>query len=705
MQSNFFRAPSIPKLGTRRVSSSIFGGGRRSSTPKLNVRNFSFGGEEDFYKSAKNIESALKEIAGVVNKSTVKIDTLESKVNNFDSILSSNIGIDDNNITKTLVETNKILVEIQKQLSADFALRIADEKEAIKRAKAAESKRKFAAKEKSVEGIKKFGSFAENIVDRVTAPIKSVFDRIKEFFGLILTGIVTNAVFTWLGDPENRKKLNTIFDWVGKIFVGLLLGVITAKFIKWGNRLFKLVRFFWRLPGRLLNVVKGLSKLPGKILRALGLKPRGPSVGQELGKGLEAATSALTPAQEEAKRKLAQEVADRGLKSKGAIIGGKYISVTAEESAKLLKKPNLLQKGMQAVNGFFRGLTGKIAEPVVNLVLPKLPAPAKKKVASIIASKGVKRFLPFVNTVFASIEAINRLMEGDIEGALLSAASAIPVAGWLALILDIWRSAAPDHYQKNVRFGLSSEEIDQAIVEGFNNIGSGRKSLSFTAMSAGAAGGFSRGGTIKASNGMTVPGRGSKNVDSVNALLAPGEEVIRATSAMMYRPLLKDINDNAGRLWDSFSRAIGKLASVSEYQKEVSKEYSKVIKDFDEYLKQEINKKKTKTPSGGGGTRRPKISTEKVKQQPQINTKVSFSSQQTNVRISSSPKITNVNMTPPPSSGGGMTFLPMVLPTQKSKPPQIPTPQNTATDVPFITSVNMSNPYMQLTPEMYGIFV
>ena len=331
-------------------------------------------------------------------------------------------------------------------------------------------------------------------------------------------------------------------------------------------------------------------------------------------------------------------------------------------------------------------MTGKIAEPVVNLVLPKLPAPAKKKVASTIASKGIKRFLPFVNTAFASIEAINRLMNGDIEGALISAATAIPIAGWLALVLDIWRSAAPDHYQKNVRFGLSTEEINQAIGEGFNSFGS--------AMS---VGGFSLGGT--------VPGRGSKNVDSVNAMLAPGEEVIRTTSAMMFRPLLKDINDNAGRLWDSFSRAIGKLASVSEYQKEVSKEYSKVIKDFDEYLKQEINKKKTKTPSGGGGTRRPKISTEKVKQQPQINTKVSFSSQQTNVRISSSPKITNVNMTPPSSSSGGMTFLPMVLPTQKSKPPQIPTPQTTATDVPFITSVNMSNPYMQLTPEMYGIFV
>jgi hypothetical protein len=40
---------------------------------------------------------------------------------------------------------------------------------------------------------------------------------------LILTGIVTNAAFTWLGDEKNREKLTTIFDWVGKIFVGLLL--------------------------------------------------------------------------------------------------------------------------------------------------------------------------------------------------------------------------------------------------------------------------------------------------------------------------------------------------------------------------------------------------------------------------------------------------------------------------------------------------
>jgi hypothetical protein len=671
MQSNFFRAPSLPKLGTRRVSSSIFGGGRRSSTPKLNVKNFSFGGEEDFSKTVKNIESTIKKVAEVVNKSTVKINTLESKVNDFDSVLSNNIGIDENNITKTLVETNKILVEIQKQLAYDFAMRIVDEKEAIKRAKTAESKRKFAAKEKSVEGIKKFGSFAENIVDRVTAPIKSVFDRIKEFFGLILTGIVTNAVFTWLGNKENRDKLSTIFDWVGKIFVGLLLSVITFKFIKWGNRLFKLVRFFWRLPGKIKALFDGLRGIIRRIGERLGLKPKSDP------------TSRTSPGR---RRTTTPRSRPRPM---GAAPRPSPPSPLLGPSGTPIRSADPLSPYRGA--GASRGRAPYVP--------PKIQVPKKQFRPFNFKGGNIARG-GLIALAFFALDLFMPQTQDGISKLYESVGIGIRKMSDQELLDEYKKSTESSEKIKNSPFG---DLIDYKFSGGPTNTKNillreiKRRGLEPPQ--------YSKGGTIKASNGMTVPGRGSKNVDSVNAMLAPGEEVIRTTSAMMFRPLLKDINDNAGRLWDSFSRAIGKLASVSEYQKEVSKEYSKVIKDFDEYLKQEINKKKTKTPSGGGGTRRPKISTEKVKQQPQINTKVSFSSQQTNVRISSSPKITNVNMTPPPSSGGGMTFLPMVLPTQKSKPPQIPTPQNTATDVPFITSANMSNPYMQLTPEMYGIFV
>ena len=191
---------------------------------------------------------------------------------------------------------------------------------------------------------------------------------------------------------------------------------------------------------------------------------------------------------------------------------------------------------------------------------------------------------------------------------------------------------------------------------------------------------FNRGGTVPgsaiyASNGMTVPGRGSGIVDSVRAMLAPGEEVIRTASAMLFRPLLKDINDNAGRLWTAFSMGINKLLMVSKYQDDVNKEFSKVIEDQDRY--QRNLKTKRLSEATGGGSRSPARFTPKT------------------------PKVTNVNVVP--QSGGGMTFLPMVLPTQKSKPPQIPQMQSPATEAPNISSVNPGNPFMMLTPELYGI--
>ena len=229
-----YRAPSIPKLSTRNISSSVLRASSAVSstvsTPKLRTSRFSFFRP----KPQQNLEEKLE---------VLKSEKVLEKNQNRDAA-----------IYKALAETNQILVEIQKQLSLDFAMRIAQEKETIKKVKAAESKRKFAAKEKSVEGVQKFGAAANNVVGKVVAPIKSVFDKIKEFFGLILTGNITNAAFTWLADDKNREKLTTIFDWVGKIFVGLLIGVIVGKTIKWINRIFKVIRFFWRLPERILNL-------------------------------------------------------------------------------------------------------------------------------------------------------------------------------------------------------------------------------------------------------------------------------------------------------------------------------------------------------------------------------------------------------------------------------------------------------------------
>jgi hypothetical protein len=155
--------------------------------------------------------------------------------------------------------------------------------------------------------------------------------------------------------------------------------------------------------------------------------------------------------------------------------------------------------------------------------------------------------------------------------------------------------------------------------------------------------------------GGTVPGKGSGFVDSVRAMLAPGEEVIKTTSSMLFRPLLKDINDNAGRLWTLFSQAVLKLIRVSDRQKEVSEQFSKVIKDFDRFVQNEIDKQMMSGRPLKDFFNTPPIVAGAPRLQTQ-STKASFS------RISMPPRSVSSS---PQSSGGGINFIPMNLPAYK----------------------------------------
>ena len=167
-------------------------------------------------------------------------------------------------------------------------------------------------------------------------------------------------------------------------------------------------------------------------------------------------------------------------------------------------------------------------------------------------------------------------------------------------------------------------------------------------------------------------------------MLAPGEEVIRTSSASMFRPLLKDINDNAGRLWSNFSLAVNKLGSVTEYQEDVSDEFYKTIQELDKNLKDEILRRKVSYSMGVGGFGMRSMPKSQVKP---------------------SPKRTNIPMKSKRS--GGMAFMPFTLPTQKSAPPQMPQIKSgQETESPQVSSVNTLDPYVMTTAEKYyGIFV
>ena len=557
--SPIYRAPSITKLSKKNISSSVFRGASLvSAAPKLQKSSFSF------VKSQPNIN----------------VESLGSQ----------------ESITNTLSETNRILVEIQKQLSLDFATRIAEEKVLVKKIKAAESKKRFAAKEAAVESVKKIGSTLNNTFDKVIAPAKSIFSKMVEFFQLILTGIALNAAFKWLQDPLNRQKLDSVFQFIGDHWKEIL-----AVFI--GVKIFGVLYKLYRAAKFLKGIIDWILK-----------KPKPPGGGEDCG------------------------CDDK----KGPKGGGPY-----DPCAPVLNC-------IKDING---PTAEALAERIANT----------SRFKPLFGLLGVTSLKQKSKPRFTETEFDKKIREGD---------KPTPIDQYdpanIIMSLRLFGGRGAAGAGTGAELGGSSAAL--------NNIIKFSRSKTLVPRS--------RGGTIpKFSSGGSVPGRGSGMIDSVKAMLAPGEEVIRTASANLFRPVLKDINENAGRLWVLFSQAVTKLISVTDYQTEVSKQFQKTIETFDKYLKDEILKKKLskKGPGGGGGGPIPMSARSKS--------------------VSATPKIYNYNLISQGDSSGGMTFLPMNLPPIRSKPPEIPTPSNQATDVPIISPVNMANPYMHLTPELYGIFV
>jgi len=609
--SQLLRAPSLtsrPKLTKTNVSSSVFRGAKSSV------------GSSSTIKLPKGMGySSIG--AATVDPRFLKKETLP--------------------IDQTLAETNNILIEIQRQLAFDYETRIAEEKNAIKSIKAAESKRKFAAKERGVETVRKIGGAIGGTVSKIAAPIKGIFDRIKEFFGLILTSIVFSSAFEWLKDKGNQEKLINIFKFIGSAIPYLLGGILGLKLIKWGTRLFRVGRFLFKLPGRILRIFGGRAASRGAGAAGETVARRGGlfrnAAGQRRGLTIGRATQS--------------RVVPGRFNAAGGAVRQNVDVITRQKSLFNKTIQGLEVRGAQFGRNFLKVLGGGPGKKTLVKSLLKFARPVLKRIPIVGA------LIDFALSV-ALGENPGRAAFGAIGAALLGTIGTFlggPIgtfigglAGDLAgrQLYDLFfnKSSSKDVAKQQQESAVRTGKIDK------NNLG------------------FNRGGT--------VPGRGSRNVDSVNAMLAPGEEVIRTASAMLFRPLLKDINDNAGRLWTAFTMGINKLLIVSKQQESVNKEFAKVIDDQERYQR---DLKTKRLIAGGGGTR-------------------------SSARFApKAPKVTNISMMP--SSGGGMIFQPMVLPTQRSKPPQIPEMKGPATEAPNIPSGNPANPYMMLTPELYGIMV
>lgn len=536
--NKIYKAPSLPKLSKRNISSSVLRGASVvSAAPKLGTSRFSF------LKSTASVE-----------------------------------GLKQNSVSDALTETNRILVEIQNQLATDFAFRIAEEKEQTKKIRAAESKKRFLTKEGAIEKIKSIGSGLKNQVDKILAPTKSIFQKIIDFFKIILTGIVLNTAFKWLENPENQKKLGQFFGFLAEHWKWVLATLGTVI---------------------LVDVI-------GKLVIAA--------------QGIMAAFALLT--------------SPAGLTILAAIAAFGAGSYVEKEQAKVDEK--LLKRRIEESRAKGKPLTSKQIEK--------------------------ERLLNLQNRTSISQDNTDAATQG------------------LSIFI-----------QKLFNRGLSKGGLVQ---------------------------GFSTGGT--------VGGKGSGNVDTVPAMLAPGEYVVRTAATRIFKPFLSDINENAGRLFDQFKQAIIGLTSVVATQKETSAAFNKVLEDFNKFLDSEIRKRNMGATGGGIGggninirTSTPsKSGTDVMSPSSGSNVNVSNISINNNISPGSSmmgnagvirprttPRQEKVYNTISTKPSPRTNIIPINLPPIKSKPPEISTPTRTATDVPNISSVNIANPYMQLTPELYGIFV
>ena len=527
--NKIYKAPSLPKLSKRNISSSVLRGASVvSAAPKLGKSRFSF----------------LNSSAGVE-------------------------GLKQTSVGDTLAETNRILVEIQNQLATDFAFRIAEEKEQSKKIRAAESKKRFLTKEGAIEKIKSIGSGLKNQVDKILAPTKSIFQKIIDFFKIILTGIVLNTAFKWLENPENQKKLGQFFGFLADHWKWVLATLGTVILVD--------------VIAKLVIAAQGIMTAFALLTSPVGL----------------------------------------------TILGAVAVAVAADYASK------------------------KQAEVDKNLLNRRITESALK--GKPLTSKQIENE--------RSLDLQSRSSLGSLAGSQDNTDTAVQ--------------------------GLSIY-----IQKLFNR-------------------GFSTGGT--------VGGKGSGNVDTVPAMLAPGEFVTRASATRSFKPFLSDINENAGRLFDQFKQAIIGLTSVVAVQKETSAAFNKVLEDFNNFLDKEARKKNMNI-GGGYGRRKPEsskimmngsnmtsnmtsnVSNINVSLNPQINSGPTAFGQAGVIKKSQGLKektYRTISTKPAPKS----SFVPINLPPIKSKPPEISTPTRTATDVPNISSVNFANPYMELTPEIYGIFV
>jgi hypothetical protein len=567
---------------------------------------------------------------------------------------------------EALVETNRILVEIQKQLSLDFANRIVEKRQELRGYKQRVSRERASKKEQAIESIGKFGSNIVKAFDKVAAPAKGIFQRILDFFSIIVTGLVVNNAFNWISKKENREKLAKFFGFLANHWKELLVVFGTYKLLRLVLKIRKILDLFKRRPPRPPG---GGGRGGGGPSGGGG--PTGGGCGPVFSciAGIGGATAELLAQQLKKTRTFRPLFAPPVVRPPTITPPTPTGQPTQQPTQKPQGKP-WWQSGLDIVD-----IAADIATivAIIALLIPALPGDepvAIPLIGRLAAKYGIKTGIGRGVTAAAK-NPISKKSVGTTSGQFTNTTR---------IQLTKIAKNNPDDL---IQYLNSSDKTARDIARQLWQKSGRELPQGFVLKSTGGTiPGFSLGGTV----GGTGPG----NVDSVPVKLSPGEEVIRTSAANLFRPLLKDINNNAGRMWLSFSAAVKQLVSSNETMRYSLNELSNNLQLFKQQLDQFVNKEKDKKLKGGqgGGTFIPK--------------EVSPNQAVTNIVMPRSVSRSDLKAT---RRAPAKMIVPINLPEETIVGNMPAIDGGVATEEPYRDSINMSNPWRKISTEMYGIFV
>lgn len=178
-------------------------------------------------------------------------------------VKDDNATVKKSNIVKS---SNNVLVRIDKSLESIFQTLTSLNKLQEKKFQTDRKEKENKKREEKESGLEKGRKLITGAVKKMLAPFQNIFDRILNFIFFTLLGRAFTMLMNWLGDPKNKKKVQTLGRFL-KDWWPALLGAVSLFMTPFGGFVKGIVTIVAAFSGKvlklipaLIGIVKGLGK-------------------------------------------------------------------------------------------------------------------------------------------------------------------------------------------------------------------------------------------------------------------------------------------------------------------------------------------------------------------------------------------------------------------------------------------------------------